>query len=59
MSIATFFIIINAILAASIPVFVFHIGATNSGTGMMLFDYGTSFTASIIYVFELTPVMQP
>ncbi len=39
MSIAAFLVVIYAILAAAIPIFVFHIGSTDSGSGMVLFDY--------------------
>lgn len=41
MSIGTFLLVINAILAASIPVLIYHIGTKTNNSGMLLFNYGT------------------
>jgi hypothetical protein len=42
MSIGTFLLVVNAILAAAIPIFVYHLGSSSSGSGTLLYDYCTA-----------------
>lgn len=51
-SVGTFLLVVNALLAASIPIFVFHLGTAHKGTGALLYDYSVdterSYTVSVL-----------